>query len=75
MPANEKVALAMLLSRNWSDPGNMLNIGIIGSIVTSIAGGVALFKADKKWAAPLPLFGIMGLYEVSVGRIIIVKYL
>jgi|EP00519_Triparma_laevis_P007944 cyclopropane fatty-acyl-phospholipid synthase-like methyltransferase len=65
MPANEKVALAMLLSRNWSDPGNMLNIGIIGSIVTSIAGGVALYKADKKWAAPLPLFGIMGLYEIK----------
>lgn len=65
MAPNEKVALAMLLSRSWRDPGCSLNIGIIGSLVASTVGGAWAWRSGKKWAAPLPLLGCLGLYEMK----------
>ena len=46
-------------------PLSTLNITIIGSLLTSAVAGAFAWKKGSKWAAPLPLLGVLGLYEVK----------
>ena len=39
--------LAPILARSWNDPSQRLNIGVIGSLVTGLVGGAALWKSGK----------------------------
>jgi hypothetical protein len=61
MPINEKVELAKLLSARWNDPGNTLNMTIIGSMVASIAGAGAAFVAGQKGLVPPVSLGSLNL--------------
>ena len=64
----EKINLGNILSRGLTCPGNILNITVIGGIVTSVASGAFLSLHDKgkyRKFAILPLLTILGLYEIK----------